>query len=813
MQSRVSRSGLFLSAFFGLIFFCLQPCQSNAQAAENGTADLSQAGIERLLQSLEDPQRLEELKQDLRALRALREREANDVREEETTGLGGQILSLFSGYVDNIGQVLDESGQHLLQIPALATDLAERAQDPEVLRSWGEMAGKVFLVLIAGMLARWIFHRLLSKARRSLADPENHNKGIRYLLFVVSTLLELIPIAAFAAAAYTLLPLLSPRGGTQIVALTLVNAYVLIQVILTFSRLLLAPNNPAMRILPLDNESVHYLCIWMRRLLRITVYGYFLLEAALILGLPESLHISLLKSLGLIVTLMSIIFVLQNRSDVASWLRGDHPFTRWDQVPGPEQKDAEGQKVRGPGVLVRRLADYWHIAAILLIAGMFGTWALEVEGGMHFLARAFIMTAIILFLASSLNRMSRRGLDHLFKISDQLKSEYPGLEERANRYLPLLKYSVKGILYTLAAFAVLQAWGLGTMSLLLSPQGRAIVHSLLVIALIIFGALLIWVLVSVKIERHMARGDEGLPPTKRMLTLLPLLNNVLRIALILVAGMSVLAHLGINIAPLLAGAGVIGLAIGFGAQTLVRDVITGAFILIEESIEVGDWVEAGGYAGTVEHLTIRTLSLRDLSGAVHIIPFGDVTTVKNNNRDYGYALIDAGVAYRESYDEVVQALQDVAAELRQNETWQPDIIGDLEVFGMNNLGDSAVEIRVRLKTLPGRHFAVRRAFLERMKRIFDERGIEIPFPHQTIWFGVDKEGSAPPMRLIQEAKNNDHSAGAIEAEPRKALTDSRDGLASESEASEDVVREREKHEQKETGEEPSSHEGREPRKN
>ncbi len=236
----------------------------------------------------------------------------------------------------------------------------------------------------------------------------------------------------------------------------------------------------------------------------------------------------------------------------------------------------------------------------------------------------------------------------------------------------------------------------------------------------------------------------------RKLTLLPLLRNIIRIALVLIAGMIVLTQLGINIGPLLAGAGVIGLAIGFGAQTLVRDIITGAFLLMEDSIAVGDWVEAGGHAGEVEKLTVRTVTLRDLSGTVHVVPFGDVTSVTNYNREYGYAMIDAGVAYRENYGHVVQALQDVALELRQDEIWGPDIIGDLEVFGLNNISDSAVEIRVRMKTRPLRQFAVRRAFLERMKQTFDERGIEIPFPHRTIWFGTGKDGQAPPLRLAQE---------------------------------------------------------------
>jgi moderate conductance mechanosensitive channel len=190
----------------------------------------------------------------------------------------------------------------------------------------------------------------------------------------------------------------------------------------------------------------------------------------------------------------------------------------------------------------------------------------------------------------------------------------------------------------------------------------------------------------------------------------------------------------------------------------------------------------------VEHLTIRTLTLRDLAGAIFVIPFGEVTTVKNSNRDFGYALVDAGVAYREDYGEVVQALQDVATELQQDDIWGQDIIDDLELFGLNNLGDSAVEIRVRLKTRPMRQFAVRRAFLEKMKRIFDERGIEIPFPHQTIWFGEDKKGSAPPMRLVKEFKPTEDPSQDIEHLPDADRPETEIQHYSESEASKDVVR-------------------------
>ncbi|MCF8074853.1 MAG: mechanosensitive ion channel [Desulfotignum sp.] len=781
MRHTFIRSFGYLCFILVLSVCILHPCRADLQGDVSGNTDPSRAGIEKLLQDLEDPHKLEILKQDLQVL--LRAGEASPEKTAaETKGFAGQLLVTMSGYTQQINHVLAEVGQNMLQIPGLARQVAGKARDPEIRGRWGEMGSKVILVLLAGFLAQLLVSRLLSRARASLEDRDTYSKAFRIVLTSGSTLLELIPIAAFAAAAYGLLPLLEPREGTRLMALTLINASVLVRAVMAFTRLLLMPGAPSLRLLPIDSESVQYLYIWVRRIVRTSVYGFFILEALLILGLAVSLYLFFLKMLGLIIALMVIILVLQNRADVARWLRRDQKLT--------ETPAAHSQKIQTATALRRRFADFWHIAAILLTLGIFGTWALEIQGGIFFLVRALVLTVMVAALTAFLVRISQRGLDQLFKISPELKKNYPNLEARANRYLPLLRHTVKGALYIVSAFSIMQAWGIGTYSWILSPQGGAIVSKLLVIILIVGGAFLFWELASLKIEAYMTRereGAAGRTANKRILTLLPLLNNVIRITLVLVAGMSVLSHIGINIAPLLAGAGVVGLAVGFGAQTLVRDVITGAFILMEDSISVGDWVEAGGYAGTVEKLTIRTLTLRDLTGAVFVIPFGEVTTVKNSNRDFGFALVDAGVAYREDYGEVVQALQDVATALQQDDVWGPDIIGDLELFGLNNLGDSAVEVRVRLKTRPMRQFAVRRAFLEKMKRIFDERGIEIPFPHQTIWFGEDKKGAAPPMRLLKASHPATSHQQAVASTPNKDHPEIEMTHFSESEASGEVV--------------------------
>ena len=191
----------------------------------------------------------------------------------------------------------------------------------------------------------------------------------------------------------------------------------------------------------------------------------------------------------------------------------------------------------------------------------------------------------------------------------------------------------------------------------------------------------------------------------------------------------------------------LGLAIGFGSQKLVQDVITGVFLQLENAMNAGDFVTAGGLSGTVERLTIRSLGLRDLSGTYHLVPFSSVDTLSNYMRDYSYHLGDYQVAYREDTDTVVARLQDAFAELLEDDEQRGYILDDLEIFGVNELGDSGVTVRVRIKTLPGLQWAVGRAYNRLVKQHLDASGIEIPFPHMTLYFGEGRDGTAPPARV------------------------------------------------------------------
>ena len=254
-----------------------------------------------------------------------------------------------------------------------------------------------------------------------------------------------------------------------------------------------------------------------------------------------------------------------------------------------------------------------------------------------------------------------------------------------------------------------------------------------------------------RLRRHMQQDLEDRERIKRLDTLERVFRYVATVVITLVGSMLVLAELGISIAPILATAGVLGIAIGFGAQSLVKDYFNGFFLLLENQVRQGDVVEVAGKSGLVEEMTLRYIRLRDYEGSVHYIPNGVVDTVTNRSRGFAYAVIDVGVAYREDLDEVYGVMRDVAAELRADPEFVIRIVEDLELAGVENWADSAVVIRCRFKVMPLEQWGVRRAYLHRLKKAFDAAGIEIPYPHLTLYAGAGKDGSAPPLRLLQIA--------------------------------------------------------------
>lgn len=613
---------------------------------------------------------------------------------------------------------------------------------PEARALWLGIIGQLVLVLVLAMVADAVVRRLLRPAHRRLAAGDGDNVFWRALYLVVQLALDLVPIIAFAGVAYASLTVLEPGRTARLIALALVNANIIVRAIAVAARAVLLPRAGHLRLVPVSAETAVYCFVWVRRLARIGVYGFFALDAGLALGLAPSLHLLALRLLGLLLVSLACVIVLQNRSAVARAIRGDDP--------APEEGARRKRVLAG---LRARLGDVWHLLAIVYIAVGAGIWLLDIEDGFAFLARATLITLAALVGARLVMRLVLAGLDRLFRVGVDLREGYPGVEARLNQYLSIARGAVHAVVYLVAALIILQAWGLHGLEWLSSDAGLTVLASVLKIAAIVIIALFVWEMIDAWISRYLARsGEEGV--STRALTLLPLARNAILVILGVVVTLTALSEIGVDIAPLLAGAGVVGLAVGFGAQTLVKDVITGAFILFENTLAVGDVVTLAGHSGVVEGLTIRTIRLRDLEGVVHTVPFSSVDTIQNMTRDFSFSLLDIGVAYREDTDEVAAVMKEVADEMRQDPRYAADILEPLEVLGVNELGDSAVVVRARLKTAPGKQWGIRRAFFGRIKKRFDERGIEIPFPHITMYFGEDKQGNAPalPLRVVGDGK-------------------------------------------------------------
>lgn len=227
---------------------------------------------------------------------------------------------------------------------------------------------------------------------------------------------------------------------------------------------------------------------------------------------------------------------------------------------------------------------------------------------------------------------------------------------------------------------------------------------------------------------------------KRVKTLIGLLLTISLTLVGVVAVVMGLDQIGLDITPIIASAGIAGLAVGFGAQNLVRDVISGFFMILENQVRVGDVAVVNGTGGLVEAISFRTITLRDLAGTVHIFPNGTVTTLSNMTMEFSYYLMDIGVAYKEDTDKVCAVMREVSEELQHDPQFGPNILDPLDILGVDEFGDSAVVIKARLKTLPIQQWMVGREYRRRLKKAFDKAGIEIPFPHRTLYMG---EASRP----------------------------------------------------------------------
>jgi len=528
--------------------------------------------------------------------------------------------------------------------------------------------------------------------------------------------LNMAPILGFVIGTHAALA--SPLGGTQLsqlVITSLVQAVTLWRASLALVGAMAAPGRGAARLLPIADDTVGWLLRWTGRIAAITFFATALLQSALLLGLPRPAHAGWLKIASLAWVTCLVMMVAQRRHAVAEWLRGDgrSPF----------------------GDMRRMLAPVWHWLAIAYLLAMWVVWAADYGVGEVHVLTAMISTLVVLVAMRLLSAGIVRTLERRLAVPADLAERYPGLELRAHSYRQLIHWLVGACVLVAGLLVLGEIWGLSPVQRLLSTRtGRDMLASMGTIGTTLALALGVWEAVTLGMGRHMARltAQGEAARSARLRTLQPMLRTALLVAIIIVVGLTVLSQIGVNIAPLLAGAGVLGLAIGIGSQRLVQDLITGLFLLLENAMQVGDVVTVAGVSGVVEDLSIRSIRLRTEDGSMQIIPFSAVTSVTNMTRDFSQAVIEVQVSYHDDYDRVIAVMQDIAADLRADPLWQTDIINDLEVMGLIAFDVSGITIKCRLRCLPFSRWRVQREFHRRLKLRFEQEGIEIPYPHRKI---------------------------------------------------------------------------------
>lgn len=728
------------------------PAAASAAAPASAPVAASPATVEQMramVSTLEDPDARAKLVEQLKALIAAQQgltpaaaaNAAEPPPLPET--IGANALAFLAERMAVVSRQIVEVADVFHDLPGTVDWLRRQIQDPDARQRWGQVALQLLLMLVAGLGLQRLTARLLDRPRRALAAKPGAAPLVRVPLLLGRALLELVPVLALLVVSYAVLSVSDPVARVRLAALEAINAIVLIQLLLIGVRAVVAPDAPNLRPLHLGDAAAGRLYGWVRRLIAVGVSGYFLAEGAFVLGLPLGAYGALLKLLGLVLAVLLIVLILRNRRAVADWMRG-HALTGNGVAGETEAREASGQ-----GAVLRsarrRFADVWHVLAIAYVVVAFGVWALNVYGGFAYLARATVATLVIAAVARYLVTITNRALHRGLRAGVARGGSLPQLRHRVHHYGPLLHRAAKTAIWLVALVLIADGWGVDSLAWTGSTIGRRVVGSVVTITLLLVAAMVAWEIVSALIEHLLSATDRGgarIERSGRVRTLLPLLRNAFLVLLITMVSLITLSELGVNIAPLLAGAGVVGLAIGFGSQTLVKDIITGLFILLEDSISVGDVVDVGdGHSGVVEAISIRSIRLRDLTGAVHTVPFSAVTTVKNMTKDYSCAVFDVGVAYGEDTDRVIGVLSDLGAEMREDPLFAPDILEPLEVMGLDRFADSAIIIRARFKTRAMKQWSIAREFNRRLKKRFDDLGIEIPFPHMKL---ITPGGARPP---------------------------------------------------------------------
>lgn len=719
---------LCLATLLGAFLLAAVPAAGQSEsAAPVETADVKQAS-EALIKVLNDPDSRKELIELLQKNAAdpgsgpaseAKEGDATQSTGAETTepSSAGQSFVIRVGeytraLADEIGVVLDRSRHSLKGLL-----LIFRGDIPIKWDRVEEVLLQVAIVLASAYAAFWIGQYIARRIYPKMAVRARYGGGLmRAFILVVSTVIDGLTVALGLGVGYFVA--LTGYGGLEtgvtIQESLALNAFFITGMSNVALRFVFAPRRPELRLLPFADGAADY---WYSRL-RIYMYwnnfGVFLAVPAANLAVSFVLG----NALRFIVVLTGMVYLMvlikQNRVRV--------------------RKGAKAYAETMHSVLAKRalanLGNLWHIGAYGYIIAVFIVWVTRPFDATTIILRATGLSIITIMAGMLISLVMTRAIKGGIRLPDDIHQKLPALQYRLNAFVPRLLKIIRFVVFLGTILLLMDIWGLlSVLDWLYSEAGIRLVGSYGSAIVVILVAFIVWLAVMSWVDLRL-QSRAGYIVSARERTLFQLFRNAFTIVIMVMALLLALSEIGVNIGPLIAGAGVVGLAISFGAQTLVKDIITGAFIQIENAINEGDVVTVAGITGTVEGITIRSVRIRDLDGTTHIIPFSSVDMVSNFMRGYSYHVALIGVSYDTDIAYAKEAMLEAFRRLQETE-FKSKIFGDLEMHGVTAFGASSIDIRARIKTNPGDQWGIGRAYNEFIKQVFDERNIEIPFPQVT----------------------------------------------------------------------------------
>jgi small conductance mechanosensitive channel len=586
------------------------------------------------------------------------------------------------------------------------------------LEAFRDVAINVVLVA-AGLFGSFLALRIvLVWAQRIIARRvEGRGWVSRLLGALASALVDFSSVLLAWAIGYVVA--LALVGGTPgrmgINQSLLLNAFLLVELSKLAVRTILAPRFAALRLIPVSDDNAAYWSFWVARIISLVGYTFLfvapLLAANLSVGAASAVQVLVMAT----AVTIGVVIVLQNKDDVRTWLAGI----------------AERRGHDGTGQLLILVGNWWHMLAIAYLLTLLVVWFANPEQALPFMLGATVQSLVAILVGVVIVGFISRFVSAGLRLPGDIRERLPLLESRLKAFVPTVMEVVRWVVIAGVLAAIAQAWALFDFGgWIASESGQQLVGSVVSAALIVLVCIVLHVVVASWVEYRL-NTSTGKVPTAREKTLLNLFKNAFTIALVVFGLMLALAQIGVNIAPLLAGAGVIGLAIGFGAQKLVQDIITGIFIQFENVMNEGDVVAVGDKSGVVEKLTIRSVTIRDMSGTVHLIPFSSVDQVSNMVRGFSFYVAEFDVAYDSDIEAVKQVMREAFDVVMQSEH-KDVIIDELDAPALVSFTPGQMKLRSRIKTLAGKQWGPGRLYSETVKRMLAERGIQ--GPSQTITY-------------------------------------------------------------------------------